>query len=47
MGDTDTDELCGVTIDHDEEITYDEPDGVAWYCRRCGAEGWENREAMP
>ena len=33
--------ICGESIDHDEEITYDGPDGVQWRCRRCDAEGFE------
>lgn len=36
--------VCGDTYDHDEEIEYDEPNGLQWTCRRCGAEGWEPRE---
>lgn len=36
-------EECGYSFDHDEQITYDGPDGVGWTCRRCGAEGWEDR----
>lgn len=31
---------CGFAYDHDEEVTYDGPDGIQWYCRRCGGEGW-------
>lgn len=42
MVDNDDDEmLCGEAFDHDEAVTYDGPDGYQWYCRRCGAEGWE------
>lgn len=36
--------MCGETIDHDEVITYDGPDGIGWRCRRCDAEGFEKRE---
>ncbi len=43
--DDDVDEDC---IDgypeHDEDVHYDEADGTAWTCRRCGAEGWEPAE---
>ncbi|AHJ88366.1 hypothetical protein CG91_gp066 [Mycobacterium phage 39HC] len=35
---------CGEAFDHDEEVTYDEPDGLQWVCRRCGAEGWDSRD---
>lgn len=37
--------VCGETIDHDEVITYDGPDGIQWRCRRCDAEGFEEKEA--
>lgn len=38
----DEDDICGESIDHDEEITHEGPDGVQWRCRRCDAEGWED-----
>jgi hypothetical protein len=40
-------EVCGETFDHDETITYDGPDGLQWQCRRCGAEGFEERNPTP
>lgn len=40
MDDLIEEQECGYVFDHDEEITYDGPDGVQWYCRRCGAEGF-------
>ena len=40
----DEEDVCGETFDHDEETTYDGPDGRQWLCRRCGAEGWEDVE---
>lgn len=33
--------VCGYTFDHDTVITYEGSDGVQWYCRNCGAEGWD------
>ena len=42
MSDMDQD-VCGESFDHDEVTTYDEDDGFGWECRRCGAEGWEDR----
>lgn len=30
--------------EHDTRDTYNGPDGTAWECRRCGAEGWESAE---
>lgn len=38
------DTVCGETIDHDEVITYDGPDGIQWMCRRCDAEGFAEKE---
>lgn len=34
-------EVCGETYDHDEQITYEDAEGIQWICNRCGAEGWE------
>lgn len=34
---------CGESFDHDEEIVHDGPDTMQWRCRRCGAEGWEDK----
>ena len=39
-----TEDVCGETFDHDVVVTYDEPDGMMWECRRCGAEVWEDYE---
>lgn len=44
---TDDDEICGETFDHDEVITYDDPDRLQWECRRCGAEVFEEKEKIP
>ena len=30
-----------------QAITYDGPDGLQWQCRRCGAEGFEERDPTP
>lgn len=30
--------------EHDPDVHYNEADGVAWTCRRCGAEGWDPAE---
>jgi hypothetical protein len=38
------DDICGETIDHDEEVTYEGPDGIGWHCRRCDAEGFDEAE---
>lgn len=40
----DDEDVCGLTYDHEERITYDGPDGLGWECLRCGAEGWEDRD---
>lgn len=38
----DDDYACaGDYPEHDPVETYRGDDGVAWDCRRCGAEGWE------
>lgn len=39
------DEICSDGYpEHKETITYEGPDGVAWTCDRCGAEGWDPTE---
>ena len=38
--------VCGESYDHDEQITYDGPDGVQWVCRECGAEGFEDPDTL-
>lgn len=43
MGDQDYEMVCGVSFDHDERVIYDGPDGLQWECRRCGAEGFQER----
>lgn len=43
--DDEDDEVCADGYpEHDAFDTYNGPDGVAWGCRRCGAEGWEPTE---
>jgi hypothetical protein len=41
MTDSSGNETCD-SLGHDDEITYEEDDGIMWVCRRCGAEGWED-----
>jgi hypothetical protein len=38
------DEVCGESFDHDLDVTYDGPDERILWCRRCGAEIWEDPE---
>lgn len=44
MTDQDDEEVCGESRDHDEQITYEDPTGAQWVCRRCGAEGWTDAD---
>lgn len=30
--------------EHNEQITYEGPDGVAWRCTRCDVDGWDPAE---
>ena len=30
--------------EHQEDVTYEGDDGVAWRCLRCDTEGWEPAE---
>lgn len=41
---SDDDFICGESIDHQTEITYEDDEGLQWLCSRCGAEGWEDKE---
>jgi hypothetical protein len=42
--DSDDEDICGFTFDHDEEVDYEGPEWTQWHCRRCGAEGWTEPE---
>lgn len=35
--------VCGETYDHDIEIMFEDDETLSWSCRRCGAEGWEDK----
>lgn len=35
---------CGEAFDHDEEIVYEDGSLIQWLCRRCGAEGWNDKD---
>jgi hypothetical protein len=39
-------EVCGLTFDHDEAVTYEDEEILQWECRRCGALG-EVEKAPP
>jgi hypothetical protein len=41
---SENDELvCGEGIDHDVNEVYEDDEVIQWTCRRCGAEGWEDK----
>lgn len=36
---------CGVEVDHDTEVVYEDDEMFQWVCRNCGGEGWEDKQA--
>ena len=39
----DDEPVCGEIFDHDEQVTFEDDEVTQWTCRRCGAEGWEDK----
>lgn len=39
----DVEQECGNVYDHDTETVYEDDEIHQWMCRRCGAEGWEDK----
>ena len=46
MSGEDDEDICGYTFDHDIE-TPDPAWPEQWYCRRCGAKGWDDDATAP
>lgn len=41
--DEEFDDPC-LSLGHDDEIVDEDEDSYTWICRRCGAEGWEDKD---